>query len=168
MEHSACTISRSIISVMMEFGLRNYLQAVSSLIPLEGSPRRLSGYTAYSFGYGNSFVLALDANLASDEKQYRWVKSELEGLDRKRYVNIIVFCHQAPFSSGPHGGATAEPETSALRAQYMPLFNGQHVRVVFSGHEHLFEHWVEHYTDASGSHRMDLIVSGGGGARERG
>ena len=46
----------------------------------------------------------------------------------------------------------------------MPLFNAHHVRVVFSGHEHLFEHWVERYTDASGLHRMDLIVSGGGGA----
>jgi hypothetical protein len=38
------------------------------------------------------------------------------------------------------------------------------VRAVFSGHEHLFEHWVEHYTDATGVHRMDLVVSGGGGA----
>jgi len=46
----------------------------------------------------------------------------------------------------------------------MPLFHTHHVRAVFSGHEHLFEHWVEHYTDASGTHRMDLVVSGGGGA----
>jgi len=46
----------------------------------------------------------------------------------------------------------------------MPLFQTHHVRAVFSGHEHLFEHWVEHYTDAGGAHRMDLIVSGGGGA----
>ena len=46
----------------------------------------------------------------------------------------------------------------------MPLFRATHVRAVFSGHEHLFEHWVEHYTDASGVHRMDLVVSGGGGA----
>lgn len=46
----------------------------------------------------------------------------------------------------------------------MPLFSANHVRVVFSGHEHLFENWVERYTDATGPHRMDLIVSGGGGA----
>ena len=51
-----------------------------------------------------------------------------------------------------------------LRKRYMPLFNAQRVRIVFSGHEHLFEHWVERYTDASGAHRMDLVVSGGGGA----
>ncbi len=144
--------------------LRNYLDAVSALIPPDGSPRRLSGYPTYSFGYGNTFVIGLDANIAGDEKQFRWVKGQLEGLDRSRYVNVLVFCHQAPFSSGPHGGAKVEEPTVELRARYMPLFHTHHVRAVFSGHEHLFEHWVEHYTDASGTHRMDLIVSGGGGA----
>jgi calcineurin-like phosphoesterase family protein len=147
-----------------EAGLRNYLDAVSALIPPDGSPRRLTGGTTYSFGYGNTFVVALDADIAGDETQYQWVKSQLEGLDRSRYVNVIVFCHQAPFSSGPHGGPHVEQPTAELRARYMPLFNAHHVRVVFSGHEHLFEHWVEHYMDASGPHRMDLVVSGGGGA----
>jgi hypothetical protein len=145
-------------------GLRNYLDAVSALIPPEGSPRRLSGYTTFSFGYGNTFVVSLDANIADDEKQFQWVKSQIEGLDRTRYINVFVYCHQAPFSSGAHGGAKVEPETTALRDRYMPLFNANHVRAVFSGHEHLFEHWVEHYTDSTGRHRMDLIVSGGGGA----
>jgi calcineurin-like phosphoesterase family protein len=145
-------------------GLRNYLDAVSALNPQEGSPRRLPGYTTYSFGYGNTFVVALDANIAGDEKQYQWIKSQLEGLDRTRYVNVIVFCHQPPFSSGSHGGTKVEQPTVELRARYMPLFNAQHVRAVFSGHEHLFEHWVEHYSDANGPHRMDLVVSGGGGA----
>jgi hypothetical protein len=145
-------------------GLRNYLHAVSALIPQEGSPRRLPGYTTYSFGYGNTIVVGLDSNIAGDENQYQWVKSQLEGLDRSRYVNVIVFCHQAPFSSGPHGGANVEPMTVALRTWYMPLFNANHVRAVFSGHEHLFEHWVQHYTDGTGWHRMDLVVSGGGGA----
>ncbi len=144
--------------------LKNYLDAVSALIPPDGSPRRLSGYPTYSFGYGNTFVIGFDANIAGDEKQFQWVKSQLEGLDRARYPNVLVFCHQAPFSSGPHGGAKVEDPTVALRAHYMPLFHTHHVRAVFSGHEHLFEHWVERYTDASGTHRMDLVVSGGGGA----
>jgi len=145
-------------------GLRNYLDAVSVLIPRDGSPRRLSGYPSYAFGYGNTFVLGLDSNIAGDEAQYQWAKGQLEGLDRKRYVNVMAFCHQAPFSSGLHGGANVEPPTVALRERYMPLFRAHHVRALFSGHEHLFEHWVEHYTDPSGPHRMDLIVSGGGGA----
>ncbi|HLY62392.1 MAG TPA: metallophosphoesterase [Terriglobia bacterium] len=147
-----------------EAGMRNYLDAVAALIPPEGSPRRMPGHLAYSFGYGNAFVIALDADIAGDESQYQWVKSQLEGLDRTRYVNVMVYCHQAPFSSGPHGGAKVEQPSADLRARYMPLFNAHHVRAVFSGHEHLFEHWVEHYTDSSGTHRMDLVVTGGGGA----
>ena len=144
--------------------LRNYLDVVSNLIPPEGSPRRLSGYPTYSFGYGNTFVIAFDADIAGDDKQFEWVKGQLEGLDRKRYVNVIAFCHQAPFSSGPHGGPNVEPPTAVLRERYMPLLNANHVRILFSGHEHLFEHWVERYSDTAGLHRMDLIVSGGGGA----
>jgi 3',5'-cyclic AMP phosphodiesterase CpdA len=147
-----------------EAGLRNYFDAVSALIPPEGSPRRLRGRTTYSLGYGNTFVIALDANIAGDEKQFQWVKGQLEGLDRSRYINVVVFCHQAPFSSGPHGGAHVEEPTKNLRTLYMPLFNAHHIRAVFSGHEHLFEHWVERYADAGGPHRMDLVVSGGGGA----
>src|SRR5207253_5600523 len=38
-----------------QMGVANYLRAVSGLIPPEGSPRRLSGYATYSFGYGNVF-----------------------------------------------------------------------------------------------------------------
>ena len=144
--------------------LKNYFDALSALIPPDGSPHRLSGYPTYTFGYGNTFVVGFDANIAADEKQFQWIEGQLEALDRKRYVNIIVFCHQAPFSSGHHGGPKVEEQAVVLRNKYMPLFQTHHVRVVFSGHEHLFEHWIEHYTDASGTHRMDLVVSGGGGA----
>jgi hypothetical protein len=147
-----------------DIGLRNYFDAVSALIPPNGSPRRLQGAATYSFGYGNIFVIALDANIVEEENQYQWIKSQLEGLDRKRYIHVVAFCHQAPFSSGPHGGARVEKATTGLRTRYMPLFQTHHVRAVFSGHEHLFEHWVEHYTDGTGTHRMDLVVSGGGGA----
>ena len=144
--------------------LRNYFDAVAATIPAETSPRRLAGYATYAIGYGNTFVLGFDANIAADQKQFDWVKSQLEGLDRTRYPNIIIFCHQAPFSSGPHGGSKVEGPTVALRTMYLPLFQTHHVRAVFSGHEHLFEHWVERYKDATGPHRMDLVVSGGGGA----
>jgi 3',5'-cyclic AMP phosphodiesterase CpdA len=147
-----------------QIGLRNYFDAVSALIPRDGSPRRLSGQAAYAFGYGNTFVVSFDSNIAGDERQFQWIKGQLEGLDRARYVNIIAFCHAAPFSSGPHGAAIVEDSTIELRKRYMPLFRAHHVRAVFSGHEHLFEHWVERYVDGGGAHRMDLIVTGGGGA----
>ena len=39
------------------------------------------------------------------------------------------------------------------------------MRLLLTGHEHFFEHWVERWTDSAGRpRRMDQIVSGGGGA----
>ncbi|MEO6238166.1 MAG: hypothetical protein ABIQ52_14305, partial [Vicinamibacterales bacterium] len=39
-----------------------------------------------------------------------------------------------------------------------------HVRMVVTGHDHLFDHWVERYDDNGVAYRMDSIVTGGGGA----
>jgi hypothetical protein len=158
------TAASSLQSPQRQQGLQNYLQAVSALIPPDGAQRRLSGYPTYAFGYGNTFFLALDSNIADDDTQFKWVTSQLQGLDRKRYVNVIAFFHHPIFSSGGHGGAKVEGPTTALRSRYMPLFRAHHVRALFTGHEHLFEHWIERYTDEAGSHRMDQVVTGGGGA----
>jgi len=145
-------------------GLRNYLAAMSQLIPSDGAHRRLRGYPTYAFGYGNTFVVALDSNIANDPTQYQWVKGQFEGLDRKRYVNVVAIFHHPVFSSGPHGGSRVEAPSAALRTRYMPLFRAHHVKLLFAGHDHLFEHWVESYVDNAGPHRMDLVVTGGGGA----
>jgi len=145
-------------------GLANYFAANAKLIPAEGSPRRLKGYPTYAFGYGNTFFVAFDSNIPSDSVQFKWVKAQLAGLDRRRYVNIAIFYHHPAFSSGPHGGATIESQALAIRTMWMPLFRQHHVRLLLTGHEHLYEHWVERYTDATGPHRIDQIVSGGGGA----
>jgi 3',5'-cyclic AMP phosphodiesterase CpdA len=146
-----------------QVGLRNFLDAVQALIPPDGSPRRLAGYPTYSFGYGNTFVVGFDSDIVNDDKQYLWVKGQLEGLDRQRYVNIFVFCHHPPFSSGPHS-VHSDEVVNVLRSRYLPLFQAHNVRAMLSGHEHLYEHWVEYYTDNRGTHRMDFLVSGGGGA----
>ncbi len=159
-------------------GLHNTLTAISKLIPPEGSPRRLSGYPTYAFGYGNTFIIALDSNIASDALQLSWITDQLEHLDRARYHHVIAFFHHPPFSSGPHGGASAdpvpgtgvkapdrvEPQTLAIRTTYMPLFRRHHVRMLITGHDHLYDHWVERYADKGTTYRMDTIVTGGGGA----
>lgn len=149
---------------MRAVGLANLLSAHRNLLPAEGTSRRLAGYPAYAFGYGNTFFLAFDSQVAADSTQFDWVRAQLEGLDRRRYVNIVVFCHHPAYSSGPHGGPTLEAGTRAVRERYMPLFRRHHVKLMLVGHEHLFEHWTERYRDASGSWRLDQIVSGGGGA----
>jgi hypothetical protein len=145
-------------------GLRNYLAANAALIPRDGSLRRLSGYPTYAFGFGNSFFIAFDSAIPDDSTQYAWVKDQLERLDRKRYVNVALFFHHPAFSSGPHGGARLETQAASIRSRWMPLFRRHHVRLLLTGHEHLFEHWVERYGDATGRHRIDQVVTGGGGA----
>lgn len=145
-------------------GLHNYFAANAKLIPPDGSPRRLPGYAAYAFGYGNSFFLAFDSTIPDDTVQFAWVRSQLARLDRKRYVNVVLFFHHPAWSSGPHGGPRLEATGASIRSRWMPLFRKYHVRLLLTGHEHLYEHWVEHYRDASGPHRIDQIVSGGGGA----
>jgi hypothetical protein len=145
-------------------GLKNYYAANAELIPPDGSPRRLAGYPVFSFGYGNMFVIAFDSNIAGDEKQFEWVKAQLEGLDRHRYRHVIVYSHHPAFSSGPHGGPKIEPSSEIIRQRYMPLFRKHHVRIFFAGHDHTFEHWVERYEDETGKYRLDHVITGGGGA----
>jgi hypothetical protein len=144
-------------------GLRNYFSATAALLPPDGSPRRLSGYPTFAFGYGNAFVIAVDSHIPDDSAQFAWLTRQLESLDRKRYEHVVLFFHHPVFSSGPHGTPT-EAQTAAIRARWMPLFRKHHVRLLFAGHEHLFEHWVERWVDSTGAHRLDEIVSGGGGA----
>ena len=159
-------------------GLHNTLTAISKLIPPEGSPRRLSGYPTYAFGYGNSFFIAFDSNIASDTIQLAWVTDQLEHLDRARYHHVVAFFHHPPFSSGPHGGASGapmpgtgqkapdrlEPQTISIRNMYVPLFRRHHVALIVAGHDHLYDHFVERYVDKGVAYRMDSLVTGGGGA----
>jgi 3',5'-cyclic AMP phosphodiesterase CpdA len=145
-------------------GLRNYFDANRALIPSEGSPRRLAGYPTYAFGYGNSFFIAADSDIPEDSVQLAWLTRQLETLDRTRYENVVVFFHHPAYSSGPHGGSRVESQAAAIRRRWMPLFRQHRVRLLLTGHEHLFEHWVERWTDGTGAHRLDQIVSGGGGA----
>ena len=159
------TAAEALESPMRQEGLKNYLGAVANLIPPNGAPRRLDGYPTYAFAYGNAFFIAIDSNIASDDKQFEWIKSQLEGLDRNRFKNVVAFFHHPVFSSGPHGGSTVENPSAVLRVRYMPMFRQHRVGILFAGHEHLFEHWVDHYQDSEGkARRIDQIVTGGGGA----
>lgn len=158
------TSAEALDSPQRQLGLKNYLDAMAHLIPPDNAHRRLSGYPTYAFGYGNTFVIALDSNIANDVTQYNWVSNQLEGLDRRRYVNVVAIFHHPVFSSGPHGGSKVEPQSAELRSRWMPLFRAYHVKTLFAGHDHLFEHWVERYVDETGRHRLDLVTTGGGGA----
>jgi hypothetical protein len=159
------TGSADLESADRKVGLAHYLSAMSKLIPPTGATRRLDGYPTFAFGYGNTFVIGLDSNIAGDLTQLEWAAKQLAGLDRNRYTNIVAFFHHPPYSSGPHGGARVERASREVRILYMPLFRTHGVRLIVTGHDHLFEHWVERSVDPSGMpRRIDILVTGGGGA----
>jgi len=158
------TTTRPVGDPEREHGLRNTLSAMSKLMPLDGSPRRLDGYPTFSFGYGSAFFILLDSDIATDDKQLAWVTGQLDGLDRSRYRHVFAVFHHPPFDSGQHGGDILEPPSQAIRALYLPLFHKHHVRMTLAGHDHLLDHFVERYEDGGRAYRMDHLVSGGGGA----
>jgi hypothetical protein len=158
------TTTRPVGDPEREHGLRNTLDAMSKLMPPDGSPRRLDGFPTYAFGYGNAFFIFLDSDIPTNEKQLTWVTKQLEGLDRTRFSHVFAVFHQPPFDSGQHGGDIVEPQSAAIRAVYLPLFRRHHVRMTICGHDHLLDHFVERYDDGGRTYRMDHVVSGGGGA----
>jgi hypothetical protein len=146
-------------------GRDNTLRAIGHLLPPPGSDRRHGASLTYAFGIGHVYVVSIDSNIASDPDQFRWVSDQLDRLDRKRFQTVVAFMHHPPYSSGPHGvPAGVEPQTLAVRSIWMPLFRRHQVRLVLAGHEHVFEHWIERYTERSRAHRMDVVITGGGGA----
>ena len=146
-----------------EKGLRNYLAAVAQLIPPDGAARRLAGYPTYAFGYGNTFLVALDSNIAGDDEQFEWVRAQLEGLDRGRYKNVVASSTNA-FSSGPHAGARVERPAGDALALHAALPRRTASAPSSPG------------TDTSSSmgralrgrrgrrQRLDMVITGGGGA----
>jgi hypothetical protein len=157
------TSSRDLNNEGRRLGLANTSAAMANLWPPEGTASRLTGYPTYTFAYGSFFFIVLDSNIAEDHVQFEWVSAQLRAVDRSRFPEIVAVFHHPPITSGQHGGPTVEPQSETLRRLYLPLFREQHVRLLLAGHDHLFDHYIERYSDSTGSHRMDHIVTGGGG-----
>ncbi len=105
----------------------------------------------YSFDWGNAHFTALDFNTGPDPEQIAWLKNDLASSDS---LWKIVFYHQAIYSSGPHGH---EGWVDAKRELLAPIFEQNHVDIVFSGHDHDYER-------TQSIQGVVYVVSGGGGA----
>ncbi len=105
----------------------------------------------YSFDWGDAHFTALDFNTGPEPEQMAWLKNDLASTDK---TWKIVFYHQAIYSSGPHG---YENWVDAKRQLLAPIFEQNHVDVVFNGHDHDYER-------TQPIHGVVYVVSGGGGA----
>ena len=105
----------------------------------------------YAFDWGNAHFTALDFNDGPSTAQLNWLQADLAATHQEWR---FVFYHQAIYSSGPHG---YEPYIIGKRAVLAPIFEANHVDVVFNGHDHDYER-------TKSINGVIYIVSGGGGA----
>jgi hypothetical protein len=91
----------------------------------------MGGQRYYSFRKKDVEFFALDSNYM-DPQQLAWLENQLKASDAKWK---ICFFHHPMFT-----GATFHGPDLDLRKQLMPLFMRYGVNLVFSGHEHVYEH----------------------------
>lgn len=93
-------------------------------------PFNMGGERYYAFRKGEVAFFALDSNYM-DPNQLTWLEQNLKASDGKWK---ICFFHHPLFNDGKHHGADLD-----LRSRLMPIFQRNSVRVVFSGHEHVYQ-----------------------------
>ncbi len=107
----------------------------------------------YSFDWGKShfIILCMECGISPDTEQYQWLKQDIETVDSNRDIrHIFVAFHNPPYTFSSHA-----PNTDA-RNYIVPLLKTTRTKLVFNGHNHLYEHAFK-----DGIH---YLVSGGGGA----
>jgi Calcineurin-like phosphoesterase len=93
-------------------------------------PFHMGGNRYYKFAVGNAEFFAMDSNYM-DPQQLDWLTKQLSAskADWK-----ICFFHHPLYSDGKFHGGDMD-----LRARIEPIFQKSAVRVVLSGHEHIYE-----------------------------
>lgn len=87
-------------------------------------------YYSHVVGDGMVEVFVLDSN-AMDRAQLAWLDG---ALGRSTALWKVAVLHHPPFSSGKRHGSD-----TSIRADVHPLFKRHGVRVVFSGHDHIYQ-----------------------------
>ncbi len=127
----------------------------------------------YSFDYGNAHFIVLDGhvNLGNQvlcaiklalkgqiggvcfsDKQEQWILNDLKAAAANPKIDhTFVFVHAGPYSSKP--GRTGNAQMRAM----LPDFKKYKVTMIFSGHDHYYEHGIS-------GNGIPYVITGGGGA----
>ncbi|WP_235828593.1 purple acid phosphatase family protein [Actinomadura rubteroloni] len=127
-------------------------------------PENLPG--VYSFVYGGTAVISLDANDVSWEipanlglskgAQTAWLDKQLKAFRARRDIDfIVVFFHHCAFST-----TNQHASEGGVRDAWVPLFEKYQVDLVVNGHNHVYER-----TDAIAKNAVGKALPIGGSAR---
>ncbi len=107
----------------------------------------------YSKNIGPLHFIFLNSNdsLQESSTQYNWLVNDLENVTTDSKAIIAVF-HHPPFGCSKDG---MDGDEKNLRQSIVPLFDLYGVKLVFSGHNHLYER-IKHK-------KTWYIITGGGG-----
>ncbi|MBY8878257.1 purple acid phosphatase family protein [Actinacidiphila acidipaludis] len=100
---------------------------------------------AYSFVYGNTAVVALDANDVSYEipanyglsggGQTAWLDRTLAAYRKQRGIDfLVVFFHHCAYST-----TNSHASDGGVQAEWVPVFEKYQVDLVINGHNHVYE-----------------------------
>ena len=94
------------------------------------TPFNMGGQRYYTFARNNARFLALDTNFL-DPAQLSWTE---QALKEAREPWKIAYFHHPLYSDGGRHGSEVD-----LRVRLEPLFTKYGVKVVYSGHDHIYE-----------------------------
>ncbi len=111
----------------------------------DNGPDRKNLPGVYSFVYGNTAVISLDANDISFEipanlgisggTQTKWLEGQLKKFRAAKDVDfIVVFFHHCAYCT-----STAHASEGGVRQEWVPLFEKYTVDLVINGHNHQYE-----------------------------
>lgn len=112
-------------------------------------PFNMNDRDYYSFDQGDARFAALNTNHPGDAAQAKWFDGVFRDAGDKWR---IAFFHHPLYSSGPHAAESRD----VIRPALEDVLIRNHVNVVFSGHEHLYER-------VRPQKGIRYFVSGGGG-----
>ncbi|MFH1797746.1 MAG: metallophosphoesterase [Candidatus Omnitrophota bacterium] len=117
--------------------------------------RRFLGEGQFVFVNRNAYFIVLDNEKGEIKKsQFDWLKDQL--LKGQKYTHTFVIMHKPPFD--PYQEDWYNEDNSPWAYKFRKLCAENKVRMVFSGHRHMFKH--ENFGG------VDYIVTGGGGMLE--